>query len=300
VTVGRPGTQVFARKGYRAIRMPTTIDAGSYELPALALLDRAPFPNAFPVHAAGFNFPDPARPGVTPVLVHVATDSLRFNVDRQRSTYSAQAAVVVRIRDGKGQEVQTLSQQYALSGEAKDLDAAKRGDILFYREANLPPGVYTMEAIVYDATARQGSARAATLTVSAADPSAFGMSSLVLVDRVEELKTPTHSLAPLYVGDCLLYPNLGEPIQNSASRELTFYFALYGDLGAVKAYAQLSRNGQALAEAPVQLPSPADSRIQHVGRLPVGALPAGTYELHIRTTDGRREAARTAYFTLRN
>jgi VWFA-related protein len=300
VTVGRPGTQVFARKGYRAIRMPTTIDAGSYEIPALALLDRAPFPNAFPVHAAGFSFPDPARPGVTPVLVHVATESLRFSVDRQRATYSAQAAVVVRIRDGQGREVQTLSQQYVLTGEAKDLEAAKSGDILFYREADLPPGVYTMESIVFDATSRQGSARVATLTVSAAEPSAFGMSSLVLVSRVEELKTASHSLAPLYVGNSLLYPNLGEPILNSPSKELPFYFALYGDLGAVKAYAQLSRNGQALAEAPVQLPSAEDSRVQHVGRLPVGALPPGTYELRIRATDGRREVSRTAYFTLQN
>jgi len=300
VKVGRPGTHVFARKGYRAIRTPPRIDAGSYEVPALALLDRTPFPNAFPIHAAGFTFPDPARPGVTPVLVHVATESLRFNVDHQRSTYSAQAAVVVRIRDGQSRPVQTLSQQYVLSGEAKDLDAAKKGDILFYREADLAPGIYTMESIVFDATARQGSARVATLTVSAAEPSAFGMSSLVLVNRVEDVQTPTPPTAPLYVGHALLYPNLGEPIQNSASRELPFYFALYGDLRAVKAYAQLSRNGRPLAEAPVDLPSADGSRIQHVGRLPVGALPAGTYELRIRVTDGPHEASRTAYFTLQN
>jgi VWFA-related protein len=300
VKVQRRGTQVFARKGYRAIRTPPTIDAGSYEIPALALLDRRPFPNAFPVHAAGFSFPDPARPGVTPVLVHVATESLRFNVDQQRSTYSAQAAVVVRIRDGQGHEVQTLSQEYVLSGDAKDLEAAKKGDILFYREPDLAPGVYTMESIVFDATARQGSARVATLTVPAAEPSAFVMSSLVLVNRIEEVKTPPHLIAPLYVDHALLYPNLGEPIRNSASRELPFYFTLYGDLHAVTAYAQLSRNGQALAEAPVQLPSAAGSRVQHVGRLPVGALPAGTYELRIRVTDGRREVSRTAYFTLQN
>src|SRR5207247_6634696 len=52
VKVGRPGTHVFARKGYRAIRTPPRINAGNYELPALALLDRTPFPNAFPIHAA--------------------------------------------------------------------------------------------------------------------------------------------------------------------------------------------------------------------------------------------------------
>ena len=79
--------RVRARRSSRAraiapIRTPRAIDAGSYEIPALALLDRTPLPNAFPVHAAGFSFPDPARPGLTPVLVHVATDALRFDVDR--------------------------------------------------------------------------------------------------------------------------------------------------------------------------------------------------------------------------
>ena len=85
VKVRRPGAQVFARKGYRAARTPRAVDAGSYEIPILALLNRTPLPNAFPVHAAGFSFPDPARPGLTPVLVRVATDALRFDVDEQRS-----------------------------------------------------------------------------------------------------------------------------------------------------------------------------------------------------------------------
>jgi VWFA-related protein len=300
VKVHRPGTQVFARKGYRAIGTPRAFDADSYEIPAVALLDRTPLPNAFPVHAAGFNFPDPGRPGLTPVLVHVATDALRFNVDRARSTYSAQVAVVVRIRDGQGHEVQKLSQQYLLTGEVKDLEAAKKGDILFYREPDLSSGVYTMESIVFDAGAGHGSARVATLTVPAAEPSTLGMSSLVLVNRVEEVSYPTNASAPLYVGHMLLYPNLGDPIRRSGSSELPFYFTLYGDVHDVKVYAQLLRNGAAVAEAPVQMSPSTGSRVQHVGRLPIGALPGGTYELRIRVTDGRRELSRTAYFTLQD
>jgi hypothetical protein len=304
VKVHRPGAQVFARKGYRAIRTGRPIDAGSYEIPALALLDRTPLPNAFPVHAAGFSFPDPVRPGLTPVLVEVGTDALRFTVDGQRSTYAGRVAVIVRIRDGQGHEVQKLSQQYMLAGEAKDLEAAKKGEILFYRESDLPPGVYTMESIVFDAIAGHGSARVATLTVPAAEPSTFSMSSLVLVHRVEEVNDPpsagAKASAPLYVGRQLLYPNLGEPIRKSATIDLPFYFTLYDAAPEVKAYAQLLRNGEALAEAPVPLLPPTGSRIQHVGRLPIGALPTGTYELRIRVTDGRRELSRTAFFTLQD
>jgi hypothetical protein len=105
-------------------------------------------------------------------------------------------------------------------------------------------------------------------------------------------------IAPLYVGRTLLYPNLGEPIRRSATSELPFYFTLYGNVQSAKASAQLLHNGHMLAEAPVQLPLATGSRVQHVGRLPIGGLPAGTYELRIRVTDGRHEVSRTAFFTL--
>ena len=303
VKVRRPGTQVFARKGYRAVRAPRPIDPSGYEAPALALLDHTPLPNAFPVQAAGFSFPDPVRPGLTPVLVRMETAALQYRIDPQRSTYSTQAVIIVRIRDRNGDEVQKLSQQYVLSGETKDLEAAKRGEILFYREPDLSEGVYTMETIVFDATARLGSARVATLTVPAA-ASALAMSSLVLVDRIEDVRDApapeSTMIPPLYVGKTLLYPNLGQPLRKSAATELPFYFTLYGDVHGARASAQLLQNGVAIAESPVQLPSTSGSRTQHVGRLPVGALPLGTYELRIRVSGSGREVSRSAFFTLRN
>jgi len=298
VGVRRAGTRVFARKGYRALRTTPGADTGSYETPALALLDRTPIPNAFPVHAAAFSFPDPARPGLSPVAVHVSTASLQFSVDASRGTYSSQAAVVVRIRDADGHEVQTLSQQYLLTGDAKDVEAAKKGEILFYREPDLPSGVYTVESIVFDAAANRGSARIMTLTVPQ-QSTGFGMSSLVLVNRTEELGAgDTTNQSPLKVGKTLLYPNLGEPIVNSASRELPFFFALYGGTPAMTASAELLRNGNVLASAPIQLTAASGPRVQHVGRFPIGALPAGIYQLRIRVTDGPRELSRAAFFSL--
>jgi len=300
VKVQRPGMQVFARKGYRAVRAPGVVDTGSYDVAALAMLDRTPLPNAFPVHAAGFSFPDPDRPGLTPVVVHVNTSGFRFVVDPDRSTYSAQASIVVRIRDENGHDVQRLSQQYVLSGDAKDLEAAKRGDIFFYRESDLPPNVYTMETIVYDALAHDGSARVATLTVPSVKPAGIGMSSLVLVNRAEESKDerPAGQARPLYVGNTLLYPNLGEAIQKSANAELPFYFTLYGNVHDAKATVQLLRNGLAIAETPLQLPASTGSRVQEVGRMPIGALPAGTYELRIRVSGDGEDVARSVFFTL--
>jgi hypothetical protein len=253
----------------------------------------APLPNAFPYtprRSASRSELAGRRPSRS--ASHLVA---QFAVDPNRATYSAQTAVVVRIRDGDGHPVQTLSQQYLLTGDAKDLEAAKKGEILFYREAQLKVGIYTIESIVFDAAANRGSARVSTLTVPAYVPFGFTMSSLVLVSRAEDVADGAADASPLKVGKTLLYPNLGEPIVNAPSRELPFFFTMYGDVGARTASVQLLRNGQVLAEAPVTLASPTGTHVQHVGRFPIGALPPGTYELRIRVGD----LARSAFFTLR-
>ena len=45
-------------------------------------------------------------------------------------------------------------------------------------------------------------------------------------------------------------------------------------------------------------PATASDRVQHVGRLPLTALPHGTYELRVSVTDGHTKQARSTYFTV--
>ena len=301
----RSGVQVFARKGYRATRMPSPTDTAGYELPALAMLDRTPLPNAFPLRAAGFSFPDPHHPGLTPLVVRLATDSLRFAVDAEKSTYSAQVAVVVRVKDSQGRDVHKLSQQYVLSGDVKDIEAAKRGTILFYREPLLAPGVYTIESIAFDALAGKGSARVSTLTVPAAESQALAISSLVFVDHVEQMDSTqsdhTERAAPFYVGQTLVYPNVGDPVLKTTTKDLPFFFTIYRAVGApLTATAQLLRNGGIVAEAPLEIAASTEPRIQQLDRLPVSGLAAGTYELRIIVASGPQRVAESAYFTLQD
>jgi VWFA-related protein len=305
VKVRRPATEVFARKGYRATRAPSSTDIAGYELPALTMLDRTPLPNAFPMRAAGFSFPDPHHPGLTPLVVRLATDSLRFVVDSEKSTYSAQVAVVVRIKDDQGRDVHKLSQQYILAGDVKDMDAAKQGTILFYREPLLAPGVYTVESIAFDALAGKGSARVSTLSVPPAESQALGLSSLVFVDHVEQMDgTPSDHgarAAPFYVGQTLVYPSVGDPVIKTTTKDLPFFFTIYrGESGPLTGTAQLLRNGGVVAEAPLEIASSADLRIQQLDRLPVSGLAPGTYELRITVASGAQRVAESAYFTLQD
>jgi VWFA-related protein len=302
VKVRRPGVEVFSRNGYRATRTLRSSDADTYERPALERLDRTPLPNDFPVRAAGFTFPDPGHPGLTPVIVRFGTGVLEFATDSQRSTYSAQAIVLVRVRNAQGEVVHKVSQQYVLSGEAKDLEAARRGDVLFYRQPDLLPGLYTIEAIVFDAIAGRASVRVSTLDVPQSDASAIAMSSLVLVRQTEETAEPPSATrpAPLFIGRTLLYPNIGEPIVKGTASELSFYFALYGDPAGASATVDLLKDGRVVATTPLELPKLAGGRAQHVGRLPIDGLPVGTYQLRIRVAAGQRELSRTAFFTVQD
>ncbi len=300
VKVRRDGAQVFARKGYVAVRRPP---AGflSYEAVALAALDRGKPPNDFPVSARGFVFPDPKGTAAVPIVVHVLTRDLHFALDEERGTYTGQAVIVARIRNTSGGTVRTLSQQYLLTGAAKDVGAAREGDILFYRQPDLPPGIYNLETIVQDVIAQRSSARLSTLSVPAVSGDHVPASTLAIVQRTERVPSADRRLElPFYYGDTLLYPNAGDPLRLGRDRELTFYFAFYkpsGDGPAVTL--EILHNGEMLASAPVDLPAPIpQGRVQHVGKLPIEKFPLGTYELRLRIRSGGAEEVRNAFFTI--
>jgi VWFA-related protein len=303
VKVNRPGVSIFARKGYRAVRN-STAPILSYEAPALLLLDSASLPNAFASQSAAFAFPEPDRPGLAPVVVRVTTDALRFDVDQKDSTYTGQAVIVVRITDASGQVVKQLSQQYVLNGDARDLETARKGEILFYREPELQPGAYRVESLVYDVLAEKGSARVGTVVVPTHDSPKLKMSSLVLVARTEgtseRTKAEGDKAPPFYYGDMLLYPNVGEPLKSGVDRMLSFYFVVYPASGRCACSAQISllKNGQILADATRPLESAGGSRLQHVAQLPIEKLAAGVYELRVTVNDDQEQQTRTAFFTV--
>jgi VWFA-related protein len=300
VKVRRDGSQVFARRGYLAVRRPAA-SALSYESAALAVLDRGRPPNDFPVNARGFVFPDATGMASAPVIVHVKTDDLRFIVDEQSRIYTAQAVIVARIRNAGGQPIHTLSQQYLLTGAAQDVDVARKGDILFYRQPDLKPGVYSLETIVHDVLNGRASARLSTLTVPPLAAGRPPLSTLVLVQHAERVATEDrHSGMPFYYGDVLLYPNAGEPLRAGRDTELMFYFSLYGSAAAESsATLDLLHGGQTLASMPIELAQPAaNGRLQHVGKLPIDKFPSGTYELRLRLRSGGSEDVRNAFFTI--
>ena len=73
--------------------------------------------------------------------------------------------MLVRFLDPQNQVVRKVSQHYEVNGPIAALERAKQGEVIFYREPELPPGVYTMETVVYDAPSGKSSVRLSTVEV---------------------------------------------------------------------------------------------------------------------------------------
>jgi hypothetical protein len=307
VKVKRPGVEVQTRQGYYALRAPESTPLRSFEAPALVELDRRPRPTALPVQAAALSFPSTARPGLAPVLVHVPGNTVSYQPEKQdksgKKMHQADFTVVARVKDANGQEVDRLSQHYLLRVPADSLDAARAGDVLFYREADLPSGRYAVEAVVYDALAQKAGTSTAAFEVPPAVEGRPRLSSVVLVGRAEKASpADVQSDNPLFYGDTILYPNMGGAFRKSVTPNLGFFFTVYGvpnGVPAPKATIELYRGEQGAGRVTADLPAPdANGRIQYAGALPLQGFAPGAYTFKVTALAGAATETRQASFVV--
>ena len=306
VKVRRPGLQVQTRQGYYAIRPADSVPLRSFEAPALAQLDGAR-PHAFPLDSVALSFPTAKQPGLVPVFVRVPGTAVTYQLDKEdksgKQMQRADLAVVARVKNEAGREVDRLSQRYLLSAATADLAAARRGDILFYRQADFPPGRYTVEAVAYDALAQKASVSTAAFEVPKSTDGRPRLSSVVLVGRAEKVsaaEAPAES--PFVYGETLIYPNMGEAFRKSASPAVGFFFTVYGvaDKAApATATIEVFAGNQAAGQVTAALPAPdATGRIQYAGALPLQAFAPGAYTLKVTAVTSGGRDTRQASFTV--
>jgi VWFA-related protein len=303
VNITRPGFEVQARKGYYALAESYDYPVLAYEATGLAILGGKSQPNAFETRAGAFSFPEPARPGLVPVVVEVPAGAINFLVDNAKTKYSADFSIVALVRDEAGHVARKLSTHYLLSGPYDKLDAALNGSILFYKETQLEPGRYSVSSIVYDALAKQSSTSAADVIIPATEKNALQLSSIVLVKNGERLSSANKQASKLFrFNDALLYPNLGVPLSRSETGELTIFITAYGPPGeasAPKLALEITQSGRTLGQLHNNLPAPDETgRIQYASAISLDKLQPGDYELKVSVQNAKSMAVNSARFTV--
>jgi VWFA-related protein len=300
VKVKRSGVEALARRGYYAVPPTGSSPMFYYEAPPLALLSGSARPKDFPLLVTGLNFPEATRVGRTAVEVEVPTSAFTFTPDDAKKVYGSDFSIVVLIRDQSKQVVEKLSHHYGLVGPLNSLDAVRKGKILFYREANLPPGKYEVDAVAYDALNGKASVNRCALEIPDAGENDLRLSSVTIIQRAEQIKEKSDS--PFLVGDQLMvYPNLGVPVRKSA-KQMGFYFNVYPAKGATEApklTLEVLQNNKSVARVPLKLGEPdPKGRIQYASALPLESLDPGNYELKISVSDAKSTVSRSASFAI--
>ena len=299
VKLKRSGLDVQSRKGYFAIKSTFRSPVLSYEAPALAMLENTPKASSFRFYAGGFSFPERDRLGLATLLADVPLSAFTFNTDQEKKIYKTDFTVVSLIKDQTGQVVDKVSKQYRLSGPLDKLDKTKQDRVLFYREADLTAGRYTVETVAYDAPTARASVQTAGLEVPASDEAKLRVSDVVILERAEAVIAADEKQSnPFHVGNVIVTPNLGEPLARSL-KEVPFYFVVYPApaTAAPKLTIELRQKDRTLARMPGELPKPdASGRIQYLGGLPLEKIPAGAYELRITVSDETTSVMRSVYF----
>jgi hypothetical protein len=228
-----------------------------------------------------------SRAGEPRVAVVVAADApaLTFKPNALNDAFVTDFTILARIRDAQGAVVRKASEPYRLSGPLADVDRARQGEVVFFRQPQLPPGSYMLEAAVHDAIANASGARFVPFTVYDAGPKGVVASSLLLVGRTERLADANpDDTNPLLAGDLLLYPRLGEPYHKGTDTAVTLFFRIKVPAGAPQPSATLVllQNGRPAASVPIQLAAPdASGVIDHAAQLPLDGLPVGDYVLQL-------------------
>ena len=299
VKVNRPDVTVAARKGYFAVRNPGDTPLSAWEAPALAALEGKPLPNAFPVRVGAFLFPERGRPGLVPVVAEVPTAPLTFQPARDGKTYTSDFTVLVRFLDGENQVVRKLSQHYEIRGDLARIEGARRGQVVFYRESELPPGVYSMETVVHDALSDMASVRLATIEIPRHEEQRLRVSSLMLVNRAEAVAdNERRDTNPLLVYGLALQPNLTRTLPKG-TKEAGFYFTIYPVPGSTPDVTiQLVQNGKMISETGMAVAATAAGKIQQLGRLPLENVAPGSYELRALVKQGSGQVLRTTSITV--
>ncbi|MGH9821760.1 MAG: VWA domain-containing protein [Blastocatellia bacterium] len=304
VKVSRPGVHVEARKGYYAMRKPAEMQVPDWESPAIAVLKSGRNENSFPIRARVFSFPSDENSGLLPVLVEVPGSGVTLSVDKAANTFKSDFSIVAVVKDLSDQIVAKVGNHYQVSGPLEKLEAAKHGDFRFYREVDLPPGLYFVEAVAYDTATGKSSIRGASIDVpyyGGADH--LRVSSLVLVRNAEPASEATgQDYNLLRYGQAIVYPNMGEPLSKAGNKELAFYIDVYpGKSGASprKLSVEVLQNDRVVSRGTPALPAPdATGQIQYSGAVPLEAFKPGRYSLRVTVSEGRDLVSRSTGFTV--
>jgi VWFA-related protein len=299
IRVDRPDVVVHSRSGYFALPQ---IKGGqqlfAYEMPLLNALNApaAPHDVDFQVGAERFNNRGPKVEYM--VTLEAPLKVLTFTPQPDQKTSAVDAALLAVLKNSSGEIVEKFSKDFAVQVAQDKVNAYKEGNLVQTFRTELPPGAYTLEAVVMDRYDQKMGAK--KISIAVPDPSSkLSVSDVVVVRRTEALKD-NQILDAFYFPGGKVVPTLTNTLKGGPGNILPFYFSVYPDRAvkdALKLTMSFYREGQYLGAAEAPLPDvQRDGRIPYIANLPADKFTPGAYEIRIGVTQGSLKAEEKVAF----
>ena len=230
VKVARRDTTVQSRQGYVAVKSPGVLPVLVYEGSALAAIDQTPAPREHRHARRCLCVP----PVPTAARRRTSRSSWRRRPRRSRSRPRARTIAPTSrcwhwCATATARPTHKTSQPYRLTGPSAERTKAMNGEVRFARTLPMSPGSYTAWGAVHDAPTGHAGVASWRVQVERRGDTGLGVSSLVLLSRLERLAPGTAVTGdPLVVGDRMITPNLGEFIHRQPGGKLGFYVTIVG------------------------------------------------------------------------
>jgi VWFA-related protein len=293
----RADLRVDSRTGYFALpALGSAAELTPIEMAGLAALNVHQPPRAFNFSAAAYHFRADAANSQNAVAFEIPAAGLTATPEPALKRHKMHLAVVALVKDSSGQVVDKFSQDAPYEIPDENLSKARSTTITFTHPFSLPPGHYTLETAALDQEANVAST--SKIAFDSPEPKGVGLSSILLVQRMEPLNGKVEAADPL---EFQPNPTSGRRVIPELSTDLAAnatpyaFFVVYPDPSIAdkpKIQAEFWVGGQLLAKQVADLPPPDAS-----GAIPMvinTAAKPGNCELRVTALQGSTSSPRQA------
>jgi len=251
----RKNVKVQTKGGYFAVAAGADGTIRPFEAPLLRLLDSKQLPGDVHFKSTVLRFGEMPDGVTSELVVEVPIRELQTKDDAQANLFSAHAAIVARIRDSRGVQVERVGEDITRRGALASLHDDSTVSIGVERHFICAPGHYTLEVAVTDVfSGKTGVERSKFDVPDAAH--AGTLSDVMLVRTLNPVAADDDDAAdPLRYETSKVTPNiLGELAQNS--KGVSLFFVLHPDADAKEdptLEVQVVRNGNPGRRMPLPL-----------------------------------------------
>ena len=230
VKTARPGVSIESRTGYYAMPpLHGSSELKPYEMTGLAALNVKTRPHAFVFRSSTFDFRPQAGSMQSALAIELPASGLTATPNPAARTHRLHVALLALVKDASGEVVDKFSQDSALDVPDDKLDELQQGTIPFTHAIDLPAGHYTVETAIVDMETKRAST--GSLQFDTAEKKGVGLSSVMLVQRMENVPAPADGADPFVfaAGKAArrVIPELGDNLKAGAQPYV--FFVVYPD-----------------------------------------------------------------------